>query len=481
MPHLEKILSILVFFCILLSPPPILADGCDEAWQWLQEATALSDNSPRQEFYLDKALKACPDLVEALVSLAKVHLKQGRLDEALEEFEDAKIRILSSKTIMARPGSRDLLADCMLNIAEIYRLEGKLELAASQYTALLAMFPNYPAAQNRLQYVYKRLHRFDFQLPPYYRIVTNPSFNRISAFPMPAGKALFDFQFRYWRQTADITQDMFDEYVPMFYSPEERDVRIRVWIMGLRYGVTDKFTVGVVGKYFWKTVHVDLGAILGEDKTAELDASGFGDTVLMFKYHLWGRRKVHLSIFNLISLPTGDQNAKGRDKHVWKQEIWHWIPLGSGSVDFMPGLAFSMATGPVFTNANLSYKFTNGKNVGDEFNIGLAFMYQFNPSVYGDLEFNYRWQGHVRRKQHIIVMKGRPEFYSPWHIPAGPVPIDTWLTDRGGNSFFVSPSLQFFVAKGLKLEVGAKVPLIKQDEGWCEDYVIHAGFSKSFF
>ncbi len=78
-------------------------------------------------------------------------------------------------------------------------------------------------------------------------------------------------------------------------------------------------------------------------------------------------------------------------------------------------------------------------------------------------------------------MLGRPEYYSPWNIPAGSITIDTWLTDGGGSSFFISPALHFLVAKGVKLEVGAKVPVIKQDEGWVEDYVIHAGFSKAFF
>ncbi len=393
MPYFKKIILVSVLFFSLVFCGQVRADTCDQAWQWLQEAIALSDNSDRQVGYLEKAIELCPDLVEALVSLGKVHLNRGEFEKALGEFETAKLRILSSDFLMSQPGSKTLLRDCMFYMGEIYKRQGKHALAAQQYSSLLEMFPGYAAAQNRLQYVYKRHHKFDFALPPYYQLVTNPSFNRISAFPMPAGKVLFDFQFRYWHQTATLTQDMFDEYVPMFYSPEERNVHVRVWIMGLRYALTDNLTAGVIGKYFWNTVHVDLGAILGEDKTAKLDVSGFGDTVFMLKYHLWGRRKTHLSIFNLISIPTGDQNAKGRDKHVWKQEIWHWVPLGSGSVDFIPGLAFATGRGPLLTNMNLSYRFTNGQHVGDEFNAGLAFMYAFNNSVYGDMELNYRWRG----------------------------------------------------------------------------------------
>ncbi len=477
----KRIIPLLIFLITVYFASYAIADNCDKAWQWLQEAKALSDNSPREAIYLKRAMELCPDLVESQVLLGKVYLAQGELDKALREFEDAKIRILASDKLMAQPGSSALLKECMLNIGEIHRQKGELEQAANQYSRLLEMFPNYASAENRLQYILKMQHKYEAYLPPYYRIVTNPSFNRISAYPMPAGKFLFDFQFRYWHQSADITQDMFDDYVPMFYSPEERNVDVRLWLAGLRYAITDKLTVGVIGRYFWKTVHVDLGAILGADKTAKLDASGFGDTIIMVKYHLWGKRNTHLSLYTLVSLPTGDENAKGYDKDVWKEEIWHWIPLGSGSVDWTPGLAFGTTFGPLISNTNISYRFTNGKNVGDEFNLGLAFLYPFNNSVYGDLEFNYRWQGEARRKQHLLTMLGRPDYVSPQMTPAGAVPIDTWLTDEGGSTFFISPGLQFLVGGGFKLEVGAKVPVVKQDSGWAEDYVIHAGLTKRFF
>jgi len=475
------IIPLFLSLFISVSPKIALADNCDIAWQWLQEAKSLSDNSRREATYLKKAVELCPDLVEAQVLLGKVYMAMGDLDRALVELEDAKIRILASDSLMAQPGSSALLKECMLNIGEIYRMKGQLNLAEDQYARLLEMFPDYAPAENRLQYVMKVQHRYKAYLPPYYRLITNPSFTRISAFPMPAGNFIFDFQFKYWHQSADITQDMFDDYVPMFYSPEERSVYVRMWLAGVRYAITDRLTVGVIGRYFWKTVHVDLGAILGADKTAKPEASGFGDTVLLFKYHVWGKRRTHLSFYTLVSLPTGDQNAKGHDRDVWEQDIWHWIPLGSGSVDWTPGLAFGSEWRSLVTNINLSYRFTNGKNVGDEFNFGLAFLYPFNNSVYGDLELNYRWSGEVKRKQHLLIMLGRPEYISPARTPAGAEPLDTWLTDDGGSSFFISPALQFLVGKGIKLEVGAKVPIVKQDNGWAEDYVIHAGLTKTFF
>jgi len=478
---LRKVILVLVFVGELLVPTSLRADDCDQAWLWFKESSFPFYTVQQKIFYLKKAIDLCPPLIQARQRLGKIYIQQGKLDLALEEFEQLKIQVLSSDSLMAMPGSKDLLAESMLDIGDIYRMQGKLEQSASQYSKLLEMFPGYRPGQNHLQYIYKRLHQFEFVLPPLHRMVTNPPFNRISAFPMPRGKLLFDSQFRFWHQTATISDDMYEEGSPLFYPPEDRSVHVKTWIMGVRYAVTDKLTVGVIGKYFWKTVDVDLESVPGPDTDAEFKVSGFGDTVILTKYHVWGRRKTHLSIFHLLSLPTGDQNAIGKDKGVRQDDVWRWIPLGSGSVDFMPGLAFSTELSPVLANMNISYKFTNGQHVGDEFNLGTAFLYPFNHSVYGDLELNYRWRGHVRRKHYILAMKGRPPFISPGLLPGGPVPIDTWVTDEGGNSLFVSSALQFFVADGLKLEIGGKVPLVKQENGWIEDYVIHAGLSKSFF
>ncbi len=481
MSRLEKTIIILAILLEWSFPCGLRADDCDKAWEWLQEATASFHDVHRQTYCLEKALDLCPLLVEAKLRLGKIHMQQGRLGLARREFEQVKIQILSSDFLMSQPGSKQLLVDSMLNTAEIYRMQGKLEEAASQLEKLLESFPDCRAAQNNLQYIYKRLHNFDLNLLPYHRMVTNPSFNRISAFPMPRGKLLFDTLFRFWHQTATIADDMYEQGSPLFYPAEERSVHVKTLIMGMRYAVTDKLTMGIIGKYFWKTVDVNLESVPGPDAKAEFNVSGFGDTVFFTKYHLWGKRKTHLAFFHLLSIPTGDQNAIGKDKDVRQEDVWRWIPLGSGSVDFMPGLALSTELNKVQTNINVSYKFTNGQHVGDEFNMGAAFLYPLNPSVYGDLEFNYRWRGHVRRKQHILAMKGRPDVITPQRLPGGPVPVDTWVTDKGGNSLFISPCLQFFVAEGLKLEIGGRVPLVKQENGWIEDYVIHAGLSKRFF
>ena len=481
MSSFQKPILILGIILNLLGPVSTRADDCDTAWHWLQQATVSFDAAERQIFYLKKAIDLCPILVEARQKLGEIYMRRGQLKLALEEFEQVKLQVLSSDFLMSQPGSKHQLMESMVNIAAIYRMQGRLELAANECEKLLEIFPDYRPAQNNLQYVYKRLHKFDLGLSPYHRIVTNMAFNRILAFPMPKGKLLFDSIFRFWHQTATISDDMYQEGSPLFFPAEDRSVHVKTFIMGMRYALTDKLTIGIIGKYFWKTVDVNLESVPGPDEKAEFKVSGFGDTVFLTKYHIWGKRKTHLSIFHLLSIPTGDQNAIGKDKGVRQEDVWRWIPLGSGSVDFMPGLALSTDLGLVLTNINVSYKFTNGQHVGDEFNMGTAFSYPFNDSVHGDLEFNYRWRGKVKRKQHILAMKGRPDFITPALLPGGPVPVNTWITDEGGNSFYVSPALNFFVAQGLKLEIGGRVPIVKQKHGWIEDYVIHAGLSKRFF
>jgi hypothetical protein len=61
-------------------------------------------------------------------------------------------------------------------------------------------------------------------------------------------------------------------------------------------------------------------------------------------------------------------------------------------------------------------------------------------------------------------------------FPGGPEEIDTSFTSKGGHSFFIAPGLQFTLARGLKLELGVKIPVVKQSEGWQESTVYHVGF-----
>lgn len=464
LPHAGTLLVLCLVFlgygsvCESMAASATSGDSCDRAWMLINQGLALSDNSDEEALCYKEAFTLCPGLPDAGVRLGRIYRNQGNLDEAATVFQDSITSMLADDFFMARSGSKDTLLNAMLSLGEVYRMQGRLDLAEKQYSRALLMFPDSVAAQNQVQYIYRRLHRYDSSCPPRFAVLTNPPFTRISGFSLPRNKVLIDTMYRYWVQDGPLSADMFNDD-RLLFPPLEREVNIHLWTAGIRYGVTDRFTVGVIAKYFSKKLHIRARRIITPGGPIDADdinarVSGIGDTIIMLKYQLWGRRQSHLSVYNLLSLPTGDDDSKEHDgTSVWK------IPLGSGSFDNTPGIAFSTRFDPVITNLNLSYRITDGENAGDELNLGMAFSYPYKSSVYASLEFAYRWRDDVRIKQ------------------AG----NYWIKEYGGSTFFIEPGIQFMVAKGLKLEVGVKVPLIKPDKGWAEDYVLSAGMAKIFF
>ena len=451
--------------CICVSCRDALADAaaagdsCDRAWQLMNQGIALSDNSDQEALCYEEAASLCPELLEARVRLGRVYKNQGNLERAAVVLQDAVTAIVADDFFITRPGSKDILLEAMLSLGEVYRMRGRLDLAEEQYSRALMMFPDSKAAQNQIQYVDRRLHHYDSVPPPSFAILTNPPFTRISGYTLPRHKLFVDTMYRYWKQDGDLTTDMLDD-PDLLFPPGKRDVTNHMWTAGIRYGVTDRFMVGVIAKYFSRKLHIGSRTFYtpgGPMKTdpVNMRVSGIGDTVLMFKYQLWGKRRNHLSVFNLLSIPTGDDDAMGRDGSVVRK-----IPLGSGSFDNTPGIAFTTSFDPVITYFNLSYRITNGENVGDELNMGMSFSYPYKDSVFASLEFAYRWRGDAHIKQQ---------------------PGDFWVTEYGGSTFFIEPGIQFVVARGLKLELGMKLPVLKPDKGWAEDFVLSVGIAKIFF
>jgi hypothetical protein len=245
---------------------------------------------------------------------------------------------------------------------------------------------------------------------------------------------------------------------------------VEVWIWGIRYGLTNNLTIGLIPKYFSRTANVSI-PVVGVD--VEPGVRGFGDTVFLTKYRLWGKRRAHLSAFHLLSIPTGDEDAEGEDKGVMRR-----IPLGSGNFDFTPGLAFTTVMEPLTIHANIWYVIAGGefaRQAGDEFRCDLALTWppvldRYSPS----LELNYRWQDSVRKEALFST-----QFLSP--LAPRPVTQETMLTEAGGHTLFLSPGARVLLTKWLKAEIGIQIPIVTPDDGWAEGIVFHLGLTRFFF
>lgn len=473
-----KLIFFLLTTVVLFSWNSALAEPCDEAWALYQKGLALSDNSFQEASYYKKAIDLCPEIIDARNRLGHVYQNIGFYELAIYHFEQAKIDAYSYPGLRTRSGSLDLLLDPYLSLGEIYRLQGRYDEAVNELTKVLEIYPDSLAAQNALQYLYKRLHKYDNVYLPHTWLLTNSVFSRIPGTIIPRGGYVFDMFYRAWTQESTIKPQWFSDDSPFAYDyevvkamPTSRGMDVQLLEFGLRYGLTSDLTIGLVPKYFKREITKPYGV------TGEVE--GWGDTVVMAKYHLWGiQRRMHLSLYGLLSIPTGDEDAK-----VKGQNDWRWVPLGSGSYDVAPGIAFSSVIGPLITHSNMHYLFTDGENVGDEFRFNLGLVYPIGKGAFVCLDMNYRWRDEVVRKQHMVVRMFRPDYVGPLfnRAPAGPVTVDTELTEPGGNTLYLSPSIKFEVTKGLKFEVGMQVPIYQDSEGWDEDYLFHFGLTKTVF
>lgn len=463
-------------------------DQCDEAREWYDEGLRLSNNSDQEAYYYKRAIEFCPDFVAAYTRLGEVYKNQGNFILSLDAFEQARIHALANPRFISRTDSRELFLESAISLGEIYRIQGKYEQAAEEFSKALQLDPSSTAAQNQLQYIYKRMHRYDNVLSPNNSLLVNGIFSRLPGMTLPEKTFSFDVQYRFWTQESLLTEDMFeDERILLLAPPEQRTADIGVAILSMRYGLTSDLTIGIIPKYFFRTLKFQL---TGFDFTFDEKAEGFGDTELLFKYHVWGERNRHLSIYSRLTLPTGkeaelvgsqplvrigmDENFNPVTEYL---EVKRYVPFGSESFDITPGIAFTLGLNPLVLQANMQYRITDGEMVGDEFQFNAAAIYRVNPSVNTLLELNYRWLADVTRRQQVITFVGRPDFVGRDRTPAGPLILDTTFTEPGGDTLFISPGIQLTVAQGVRLEFGMQIPLITQESGWAPDIVYQVGIT----
>jgi tetratricopeptide (TPR) repeat protein len=532
-------------------------DSCDRAREWYEEGLVLSDNSKREVYCYQQAIDLCPEFVAAHNRLGEVYKNQGKYILSIDAFKQARIQSFSSNRFAASSGSKALFLDSVISLGEIYRIQGKYKLAAEEFSKALEIDPLSPAAQNQLQYVYKRMHLYDNALSPHNRMLENAVFTRIPGMTLPRNTFSFDFLYRTWDQSAPIAPFTLDswrvlsqfifsptlpdelklllftdaliperdpdnpigpleDFIQGFLIYDERKVNVKVGSLSMRYGVTNNLTLGIIPKFFSKTLDIqfqDFNSLNPPDAQTEND---FGDTELFIKYRIWGKRHKHLSLYTMVNLPTGDIVEVTGDEPLitrtnipdvpdsvtdpeqtkimltyppesppepytgsYVTETWEftrYIPYGSESYDITPGLAFTMGFDPFVFLTNMQYRFTDGEQIGDEFRLNTAVIYPMTRNINVTMEMNYRWKGDVKLKQNITFFKIRPSALNlDPGTPAGPVAGDIEFTELGGQSLFLSPGLQVMLGSKVKLEIGMQIPVIRQPDGWMEDIVYHLG------
>ena len=405
--------------------------------------------------------------------------EESEIDEILIELEEQMRGGKLARIIDSFKPPRGIPDDDLMRVRlPIAMATVLLRYGYEEFTRALELFPDSREAQNNLQYIYKRQNRYDKVLSPHNRLLTNAIFTRIPGITLPRGSYLVDLQYKNWFQEAKLTTDMFDSRnIRLVGAPAKRKVRVQVGIVGFRYGLTNDLSLGLIAKYFSRELKIQVSAIEGQQKTTHTmstpTARGLGDMQFLFKYHLWGRRKTHLSFYNLLTIPIGREKTatdfvsiRTISGEVQNFHIKRKIPLGADSFDVTPGLAFTTFIDPAVLHFNIQYRFTDGKYVSDEFRTDCGIIYPLNKAVNATIETGYRWRDDTR--QELLP-------------PESGEDIDLDFTEKGGHTVFFSPGLQFEVSRGLKLEMGVKIPVVKQKEGWAEEYIFHVGMARMVF
>lgn len=499
----------------------VRADDCLDAITWYDKGVALGDHSDTEASYYQKAIELCPDYFEAHNKLGEVYKVREDYESAIRAFKEA-----------ARSPS---FAEPHYNLGEIYRMQGRHDLAAQEFKTAITIKPGFRDAQNQLQYVQKRsgmsdaaieallgqvasetrrepvsledrpgpttiaarpgpgpieerpepvsIERHPLGVPVGARPGTIPNaiFTRIPGMTLPKGSFLFDLQCKYWRQESGLELEDIQAL-----GAQGRETDVYVLIGGIRYGLTNDFTIGVMPKYFLKQVDLPITfpvvgpgrQVAGTGIDAELEVKGIGDTVLLTKYRFLRKGMTHLAAFVQWSIPTGDEDAEAKHKGIVRR-----IPLGSGGFDIAPGIAMTTVKGGFTINGSAWYVFTDGRQSGDEVRCNLALSLPRWHNFVPVAEVNYRWADSAERKILYQTQLGQPAVFGPpWaRTTGGPQVKETTLTEKGGSTLFLSPGLQFFLMKKLKVELGVQIPVVKPDDGWAEEAIFHGGLMYYFF
>jgi len=439
------------------------ADACDEARKWYKEGLNLSDDSVQEAAYYQRAIELCPDFAAAHNRLGEVYKSRGEYESALNEFNEAKKWSLLNEPGMDQRGNRSLLVDQFINQGEIYRMQGRYDLAAENFKRALRINPDSRVAMNQLQYVNKMSGKYDNIVLPLLQKISSPIFTMTPGMTLPKGVFSSGFLVRWWKQKATLTEDMIIGGIPDPFRrslPFERNTDVMQVVLDLRYGLTDNFTIGLFPR--WSSVWFNRTL----DSSGRDSGTGIGDTNLLTKYQFWATRKTRISLFGLLSIPTGDEDAEGGRFGIT-------IPLGSGSFNYTPGIAFTTVKeyleAPLTIHSNISYRITNDEVVPDELRCDLAISYPFSPDINSFMELNYRWRDSYTHPQTLITGRNIP----PWL--GGPLKFETTLKEESGHTLFLSPGFQFILYKDIRLNVGAQIPLIKPEGGWAEKFVVNFG------
>lgn len=179
------------------------------------------------------------------------------------------------------------------------------------------------------------------------------------------------------------------------------------------------------------------------------DSSGLGDLVILGQYRAWQNETTNISVNLGVKAPTGETKDKDNDGVRFETEFQG----GSGSWDFLFGVAASKQLGSFGYYANVLYNLTTkgaqSTELGDVLSYNTALTYRINADDRASYDTGVKWDlmlelnGERRSKDKI---SGNADKHS------------------GGNTIFLAPGIRISAGKfGGFLSYG--VPIVENLNG----------------
>jgi len=444
-------LFLTVSWLILSFAAQALCSECLKAKTWYHKGLALSNNSLQEITYYQKAIELCPEYAAVHMQLGNIYKVRQELDLAIKELQ-----LACAQTNLSEPHT---------SLGEIYRQQGQYNLAIKEFQTALDINPQSKRALSNLEYIYRISGRYDneYENPS---LVPIPIFGREPGFTLPIGNTMIDLQLESLQ-------------IKRYKNQGDETINIGKFVLGIRYGLTNNLTLGIIPKLFWKRAYILRSSLYtGEQREFQPSIYGLGDTMVLLKYCLWYRKKTSLAASLNVSIPTGDEKKTARyaDKDFT-------IPLGSGKYEFMSSLAFSTNFQNLgYLHTNLHYFFHRKQkkafsigyeDPGDELRYNVAFCRPV--SVVGTpYLFSLPITGMVAQIELNGVYKTESKEYSK-----DDEGNEIFSNIAGGNTLFLSPGAQLLFYPNLKLELGVQFPISIPEKPWIKKAVFHLGFVKS--
>lgn len=279
-----------------------------------------------------------------------------------------------------------------------------------------------------------------------------------------------------------------DENVFVDYLMSPQSMRMDMHMIMLMYGLTGRLSLMAMGTYTNSTMDMNMlpGVMHMHGGSMEMSAnstnmsmssSGFGDTKLWSIYKLFNGESSSWVASLGVSIPTGSISVDGGNDPMFAgQRLPYMMQLGSGTVDFMPGLTYLKKSKKITWSVQaLSILRTMdnqyGYHYGNELNLNAWVSYQIRPVLSASLRAEGFGCGSVSGSDKKIYYAMEPD--------ADP-------RNYGGTKLNVHAGLNFYLDKGVfketKIGVEFGAPLFQNVNGiqLATSYLWSAGVTKSF-